>query len=124
MLERHFDGFRAYAQSKLAQIMFTFELAERLRKAGEEGVTVNALHPATLMDTNMVRGTFGSPRSSVQEGVEPTLRLVVGEDVAGLSGRYFDQMEESSAHRQAYDPDARRRLWELSERLTGATFTV
>src|SRR5207253_1425158 len=72
MLERRYDGFRAYAQSKLAQIMFTFELAERL--AGRH-VTVNALHPATLMDTKMVLENTGRPLSSVGEGVEATLRL-------------------------------------------------
>jgi NAD(P)-dependent dehydrogenase (short-subunit alcohol dehydrogenase family) len=51
MLKRDYDGWRAYQQSKLAQVMFAFELAERLRAAGEGGVTVNALHPATLMNT-------------------------------------------------------------------------
>ena len=121
MLERRFDGFTAYAQSKLAQILFTFELAERLRGAGEDELTVNALHPATLMDTRMVRESFGTPRASVAEGVEATVRLVVDEDLEGLSGRYFDGLEESGAHRQAYDPEARRRLWELSERLTGTS---
>jgi NAD(P)-dependent dehydrogenase (short-subunit alcohol dehydrogenase family) len=55
MLERGYGGMNAYRQSKLAQVMFTFELAERLRGSG---VTVNALHPATLMDTRMVRNTF------------------------------------------------------------------
>ena len=60
MIERGYDPLRAYCQSKLAQIMFTFELAERL---GESGVTVNALHPATLGDTRMVRDTLGRPRS-------------------------------------------------------------
>jgi len=124
MMERGFDGFGAYAQSKLAQILFTVELAERLRAAGEEGVTVNALHPATLMDTRMVRDAFGAPRSSVAEGVEATVRLVVADDVAGLSGRYFDGLEESRAHPQAYDARARARLWDLSERLTGARFDL
>jgi NAD(P)-dependent dehydrogenase (short-subunit alcohol dehydrogenase family) len=124
MLEQSFDGFRAYAQSKLAQIMFTIELAERLRAAGEEGVTVNALHPATLMDTQMVRRTFGSPQTTVQEGVEATVRLVVAHDIEGVSGRYFDGLEESVAHRQAYDAAARRRLWELSEELTGVELRV
>ena len=71
MLERGYDPMRAYAQSKRAQISFTFELAERL---GDSGVTVNALHPATLMDTKMVRDYFGMPRSSVDEGTEATLR--------------------------------------------------
>jgi NAD(P)-dependent dehydrogenase (short-subunit alcohol dehydrogenase family) len=124
MLERRFDGFRAYAQSKLAQVMFTIDLAERLRAAGEGGVTVNALHPATLMDTQMVRETFGSPRTSVEEGVDATVRLVLDPGLAGVSGRYYDGLAESAAHRQAYDPDARRRLWELSEELTGTEFRV
>ncbi|HEV2772358.1 MAG TPA: SDR family oxidoreductase [Thermoleophilaceae bacterium] len=118
MLERRYDGFRAYAQSKLAQIMFTIELAERLGADGEDGVTVNALHPATLMDTKMVRQSFGRARSSVEKGVEAVVRLAVAEDVEGVSGRYFDGLEESAAHAQAYDAEARRRLWELSEELT------
>lgn len=115
MLERGYDGFGAYAQSKLAQIMFSFELAERL---GGEGVTVNALHPATLMETKMVRQSFGRARTSVEEGVEAVVRLAVAQDVEGVSGRYFDGLEESAAHGQAYDAEARRRLWELSEELT------
>ena len=65
MLERGYDPMRAYTQSKLAQVMFTFELAERLRGSG---VTVNALHPASLMDTRMVRETFGRSMSTVEEG--------------------------------------------------------
>jgi NAD(P)-dependent dehydrogenase (short-subunit alcohol dehydrogenase family) len=119
MLERSYDGFRAYAQSKLAQISFTFELDERLRAADEERVTVNALHPATLMDTKMARPSFGRVVSSVAEGVEAVVRLVADPDLDGVSGRYFDGLSESAADPQAYDPDARRRLWELSARLTG-----
>ncbi len=118
MLERGYDGFGAYAQSKLAQIMFSFGLAERLRAEGEDGVTVNALHPATLMDTKMVRQSFGRGRTSVEEGVEAVARLAVAEDVEGVSGRYFDGLEESTADAQAHGADARERLWELSEELT------
>jgi NAD(P)-dependent dehydrogenase (short-subunit alcohol dehydrogenase family) len=116
MLERAYEPYRAYAQSKLAQVMFTFELAERLR--GRE-LTVNALHPATLMDTKMVLDNMGRPQTSVEEGVEATLRLVADPELDGVSGRFFDGLRESAAHDQAYDPEARRRLWELSERLTG-----
>ena len=115
MLERDYDPFHAYCQSKLAQIGFTFELAERL---GDSGVTVNALHPATLMDTKMVREYFGRVQSSVGEGAEATLRLLLDPELDGVTGRYFDGLDESRAHRQAYDPEARRRLWELSEGLT------
>ena len=120
MLYHRYDRMRAYSQSKLAQIMFTFELDERLRAAGEEGVTVNALHPATLMDTQMVREAFGRARASVREGAEATLRLVVADELDGISGRYYDGLEESRADPQAYDASARRRLWALSERLAGA----
>jgi NAD(P)-dependent dehydrogenase (short-subunit alcohol dehydrogenase family) len=116
MLEEGYDSFRAYRQSKLAQILFTIELAERLRP---DEVTVNALHPASLMNTKMVSRTFGRTMSTVEEGAEAALRLIDSPELEGVSGRYFDGNEESAAHEQAYDPDARRRLWELSERLCG-----
>ena len=115
MLERDFDPARAYCQSKLAEILFTISLAERLG----DSPTVNALHPATFMDTNMVRGMGQHPASTVDEGMEATLRLAVDEDVEGVTGKFFDGQRESSADPQAYDADARRRLWELSEQLTG-----
>jgi NAD(P)-dependent dehydrogenase (short-subunit alcohol dehydrogenase family) len=119
MLERGYDPMRAYGQSKLAQIMFTFELAERLRAAGDAGVTVNALHPASLMNTKMVLESFGYTMSTVEDGVAATLRLVVSPDLEGVSGRYYDRLREARADPQAYDPQARLRLWHLSERLAG-----
>jgi NAD(P)-dependent dehydrogenase (short-subunit alcohol dehydrogenase family) len=119
MLERHYDALHAYRQSKLAQIMFTFELAERLRAAGESGVTVNALHPATLMNTKMALETFGYAMSTIEDGVEATLRLAVAPELEGVSGRYFDRLDDARANPQAYDADARGRLWRLSAALTG-----
>jgi NAD(P)-dependent dehydrogenase (short-subunit alcohol dehydrogenase family) len=117
MLERSFDPARGYCQSKLAQILFTISLAERLG----DSPTVTALHPATFMDTNMVRGMGQRPISSVDEGMEATLRLAVGDDVEGVTGRFFNGQSEADADPQAYDADARRRLWGLSEELTGAS---
>ena len=114
-IERRYDPMRAYCHSKLAQVSFTFELAESL---GDSAVTVNALHPATLMNTKMVRDYFGRARSSVEEGTKAALRLVIDPELEGVTGRYFDRLRESSAHAQAYDAVARRRLWELSEELT------
>ena len=114
MLEQSYDGMRAYSQSKLALIMFTFELAQRLRA---EEVTVNALHPASLMNTKMVYESFGYTMSTIEDGVEATLRLVLAPELDRVSGRYFDRLSEGRAHAQAYDADARRRLWELSEEL-------
>jgi NAD(P)-dependent dehydrogenase (short-subunit alcohol dehydrogenase family) len=116
MLERGYDGMKAYTQSKLAQIMFTFELAERLQNTG---VSANALHPASLMDTKMVLETFGRSMSTVQEGADATVRLAVSPELEGVTGRYFDGMREARANQQAYDAHARKRLWALSEELCG-----
>jgi NAD(P)-dependent dehydrogenase (short-subunit alcohol dehydrogenase family) len=116
MLERRYDGTRAYCQSKLAQVMSTFDLAERLRDAG---VTVNALHPATYMPTKMVLHARGSGVESLEAGVAATMRLVCDPGLEGVTGRYFERTKEAQANRQAYDREARRRLRELSERLTG-----
>ena len=115
MLEQKYSAVRAYSQSKTAQVMFTFELAPRLPK----GVTVNALHPATFMDTKMVREAFGKAMSTVEEGVASTVRLAMDEGLSEVTGRYFDRERESRADKQAYDPEARKRLWKLSEELTG-----
>ena len=112
MLEQDYSGVRAYCQSKLAQILFTFELAERLDPAR---VTATCLHPATYMPTKMV----SSPMSSLEEGVEATLRLVADPGLAGVTGRYYNGVRESAPDPQASDPEARRRLWELSETLVG-----
>lgn len=112
MMEVGYDGMRAYTQSKLAQIMFTFDLAEELR---DSGVAVNALHPATFMDTTMVREGGISPWSTVEEGGTATLRLIDGSDTG--TGRYFNGTTQAHADPQAYDQQARRRLRELSEKL-------
>ena len=115
MLERHYDGFQAYAQSKLAQVMFTFDLADEL---ADSGVTATCLHPATFMPTKMVRAAGATPASSLEEGMEATLRLVVDPELDSVTGQYFNGMRATEPHPQARDPDARRRLRELSDRLT------
>jgi NAD(P)-dependent dehydrogenase (short-subunit alcohol dehydrogenase family) len=116
MLERGYDAMKAYTRSKLAQVMFTFELAERLRGTG---VSANALHPASLMDTKMVFESFGYTMSTVGEGAEASVRLAVSSELEGVTGRYFDGQREARANRQAYDAQARKRLWDLSEELCG-----
>ncbi len=116
MLERGYDAMGAYSQSKLAQVMFTFELAERLQHTA---VAVNALHPAFLMDTKMVRDTFGYVMSTVGEGAEAVVRLAASPELEGVTGRYFDGTREARANCQAYDPRARKRLWDLSKELCG-----
>jgi len=114
VLEDGYDGARAYRQSKLAQIMHAFDMAEELQG---RGVTATALHPATFMDTKMVIDAGVTPASTVQEGLEATWRLVADPSVEGVSGAYFNGTREVRADAQAYDLDARRRLRELSQRL-------
>ena len=116
MITRNYSGTRAYAQSKLAQIMFTIDLAEELKGTG---VTVNALHPATYMNTTMVRAGGITPVSTVEEGGTAILHLVEGDDVAGKSGLFFNGRHEAQANPQAYDPGARAQLRRLSLELTG-----
>jgi NAD(P)-dependent dehydrogenase (short-subunit alcohol dehydrogenase family) len=116
MLTRGYSGSRAYRQSKLAQILFTVDLAAELDGAD---VTVNALHPATYMNTTMVRLAGVTPWSTVEQGAEAILNLAAAPALAGRSGLYFDGLRETRADAQAYDPDARARLRALSFALTG-----
>ena len=116
MLAHGYDGRRAYRQSKLAQIMFTFDLAKELEGTG---VTVNAVHPATFMDTAMVRGDGIRPASSIEEGADAILNLVTAPELAGKTGLYFDGLRPAHANAQAYDAGARARLSALSLKLVG-----
>lgn len=116
MLEHSYDGVRAYRQSKLAQVMFTVDLAETLAR---DGVTVNALHPGTFMPTKMVVTAGIAPVTPVELGVEATSRLVVDPGLDDVTGRYFDGLREARPDRQAADEAARRRLRELSDDLAG-----
>jgi NAD(P)-dependent dehydrogenase (short-subunit alcohol dehydrogenase family) len=115
MLTRAYDGVRAYSQSKLSQIMFTIDLAEELKGSG---VTVNSLHPATYMNTTMVRAGGTTPMSTVEEGGAAILHLATGDDMEGRSGLFYNGQKEARANAQAYDAAARKRLRELSLRLT------
>jgi NAD(P)-dependent dehydrogenase (short-subunit alcohol dehydrogenase family) len=117
MLENGYDGLRAYRQSKLALVMFTFDLAEDLR---ETGITVNSLHPASLMNTRMVIETdyFGGPMTTVDEGAHAVEYLVTSPWLEGVTGEYFDGKQRAHANAQAYDKEARRRLRILSEQLS------
>jgi NAD(P)-dependent dehydrogenase (short-subunit alcohol dehydrogenase family) len=116
MITRGYSGGRAYAQSKLAQIMFTIDLARELVGSG---VTVNSLHPATYMNTTMVRAGGVTPISTVEQGGEAILHLVSGDDVTGKTGLFFNGMNQAQANPQAYDEAARKRLRALSLELTG-----
>lgn len=116
MLTRAYEGTRAYRQSKLAQVMFTLDLAEQLK---HEGITVTCLHPATFMNTNMVIESGYAPVSRVEDGADAIMALAASPQLAGKTGLYFNGKRKARAIAQAYDADARQRLWDLSLRLTG-----
>jgi NAD(P)-dependent dehydrogenase (short-subunit alcohol dehydrogenase family) len=117
MVEHGYSGSRAYCQSKLAQIACGFELAGRI-PAGE--VTVTSLHPGTYMPTKIVLEEIGRSVDTLESGTDAVVRLAVAPELAGVTGRYFDRTSPAEPHPQATDPEARRRLWELSVRLTDA----
>ncbi|WP_433223813.1 SDR family NAD(P)-dependent oxidoreductase [Dactylosporangium sp. CS-047395] len=103
-MRRRYDGVTAYRRSKLALAAWTYELAEELDGTG---VTANCLHPATFMDTAMVRQYGQRPFSSVDEGGAATLRLILDETRSGL---FFDGQEPAEPHPDAKDPQVRARL--------------
>jgi NAD(P)-dependent dehydrogenase (short-subunit alcohol dehydrogenase family) len=115
MLERDYSGIRAYCQSKLAQIMSGFELAGRL-PAGQ--VTVNSVHPATFMPTKMVLAERSS-MDTLEDGVHSAERLVSDPALAGVTGKFFDHIQEATADAQAYDATAQACLRTVSLQLTG-----
>lgn len=116
MLTRQYSGVAAYCQSKLAQILFTVDLAKELEGSG---VIANALHPSTYMNTTMVSQAGVSPMSRVEDGAEAILQLAVSPAIEGRSGLYFNVLREARANAQAYDAEARRKLRALSVELTG-----
>lgn len=114
LTERNYDGTTAYRRSKLAQVMAGYDLAADL--VGTD-VSVNSLHPATFMDTAMVRENEQTPYSTVAEGLEAAWRLVADPALDGVSGRYFNGTRQSEPDPHADDPAERARVRQLSDDL-------
>lgn len=113
MMAKGYTGGRGYAQSKLAQVMMTIDMAPALEA---QGVLTYSLHPATTMATTMARALNVTPRSTIAEGVESVVSAIVTNEP---SGTYFNQLRPVRAHAQAYDAEAREKLRQLSDRLVG-----
>jgi NAD(P)-dependent dehydrogenase (short-subunit alcohol dehydrogenase family) len=124
--ESGYSGLRAYGQSKLANILFTYELARRLDGTG---VTVNAVHPGFVLTHlgrdngwlihNIIRLAMRLRGISPEEGAETLIYLATSPEVEKVTGRYFQEMKPVESSPQSYDLDTARRLWEVSEELTG-----
>lgn len=106
-MDGYYSGAQAYYRSKFALAAFTIDLAEEL--AGS-GITVNCVHPASLMNTHMVRESMIPPMSSVASGANAVLNLAAEATGGAVSGRYFDGVHEARAHEGVYDAGTRGRL--------------
>jgi NAD(P)-dependent dehydrogenase (short-subunit alcohol dehydrogenase family) len=114
--EHGYQGVVAYRRSKLALAAFTFDLAGELETAK---VTVNCSHPATLMDTAMVSRAGISPVSTLEQGGEATMRLITDPALDGVTGQFFDGLKTARARPEAYDPQFRAKLREVTDRMLG-----
>lgn len=106
-IDHHYTGIEAYFRSKFALVAFTFDLADEL---ADTAITVNCLHPATLMNTGMVRQSMIPPMSTVASGARAVMNLAAEPPGATATGRYFDGHREAKAHKETYDPAIRSRL--------------
>ncbi|BCK88743.1 hypothetical protein MIZ01_2549 [Sideroxyarcus emersonii] len=112
--ERNFNGYQAYANSKLANVLFANELARR-----EPWLTSNSLHPGVI-GTKLLHAAFSMPGGSVAEGARTSVYLATSPEVAKLTGRYFDVCTETAAAAPALDRQLAQRLWTWSERAVGS----
>ncbi len=120
-----YRAFNVYAQSKLANILFTTELARRLEGTR---VTANCLHPGVIASgfgqtyggfTSVIVKLASPFLGTPEKGAATSVYLASSPEVEGVTGKYFAKCAEARADRVAYDPADARRLWEISEGLTG-----
>ncbi|MCF1684721.1 SDR family NAD(P)-dependent oxidoreductase [Tetragenococcus halophilus] len=111
-MKNHYEGYLAYERSKLALIMFTFDLATELQ---ERKIHVNALHPSTLMGTNMVSDHFGPAQTSVEKGFSALEFLATSKDLDEVTGKYFEGKTQVQPNPQAYDKAAREKLQQITK---------
>jgi NAD(P)-dependent dehydrogenase (short-subunit alcohol dehydrogenase family) len=124
MFERRFKGFRAYGHSKLANVLFSNELA---RRWSGRGISSNALNPGNVRsritrNNAILNALHHSPMARLvimteADGARASIRAAVAPELEGVTGRYFDKLAEKPPSRPARDSDAARRLWEISEEL-------
>jgi len=127
--ERSYGGMSSYGQSKLANVLFTYELARRL--AGT-GVTVNAVHPGAVA-TNLARNNGGIVSAawklagtfmrSPENGARTQVYLASAPEVDGVTGKYFIDEKEARSSAESHDASIARRLWNISAQMTGLPAT-
>jgi NAD(P)-dependent dehydrogenase (short-subunit alcohol dehydrogenase family) len=129
--KQRYSPQRVYGQSKLLNILFTYELARRLEGSG---VTANTLHPgvvATQFAANnwgpvgkLARRVLNIISISAEKGAQTTLYLATSPDVEGVSGEYFDTCRVKESSPASHDQEAQRRLWTISEQIAGLDMSI
>jgi NAD(P)-dependent dehydrogenase (short-subunit alcohol dehydrogenase family) len=113
--EKFYDGYTAYACSKLCNILFTFHLAKML--AGTN-VTANCLHPGVI-STKLLHAGWGMGGGSLKQGAETSVYLAISKDVENISGKYFVSKRAAHPAEISYDIEVQKRLWEISLKMSG-----
>ena len=128
-MKKTYDGYRAYRQSKLCNILFTYFLSNKLKS---KGVTVNCLHPG-FVNTGLGHNNSGPVKfffmlsqklfgKSPQEGAETSIYLAMKKDLEEVTGKYFHKHESLTSSGQTYNQDTQKRLWDLSEKYTNFSY--
>jgi NAD(P)-dependent dehydrogenase (short-subunit alcohol dehydrogenase family) len=114
--EKRYEAYSIYSMSKLANLLFTYELAERLK---DTSVSVNALHPGVIA-TKLLHAGFGSfGGSPVEKGAQRVLHLITSPTMNGISGKYFVNNIEQQSSAESRNRKLQAELWKLSEKLVG-----
>lgn len=119
--ERWYSPTRVYSMTKLANVLFTYELARRLEASG---VTVNCLHPGVI-NTSLYRNYMGISRDSgtgdeeLERGARTSVYLASSKEVEGVSGKYFSNRQERRSSPESYDQETAQKLWQVSAEMTG-----
>ena len=116
--EKHYSAYEAYALSKLCNILFTYRLAHKLEGTG---ITVNCLHPGVI-GTKLLRAGWGMGGSPVTQGSGNLVYLATAPELEGVTGKYFLDKKQKKSSRISYDRKIQKKLWRISERLTGVVF--
>ncbi len=116
--EKEFSPYDAHAPSKLANVMFTYDLAEKLVSTD---ITVNCLHPGVIRSKLLFAG-FGIGGSDPEEGAKTSVYLATDHELRRVTGKYYSIMNETSSSAYSQDRDARDAMWKLCEEATGISY--